>query len=740
VTTEARVDASSSPPRSGFDATAASAPSTARRSRRRRRPSGAPPPLPRSIGLTGKLWLAAMGVLALWAVLAHISQPVDRFTARTDAAILRTIARLRTDWLTDVMNGIDRLGSGWAMTTCGLGLIVALMVFRRWRHLFTYLGSIVVIAVIGQILYANFARSRPFDVTSIGRWAGYAFPAPPVVVLTFVVVGIVYAIVVPGRPRTIAKVVGGVVIGLFIAAELYLATYHPTDVLFGVALAVGISLNAFRTFTPNEVFPVAYRQGKTAHLDIGGRRGEAIGRALDEQLGLTVVDLKHVGLAGSGGSTPLLITVKGDPDTRLFGKLYAMSHVRADRWYKLGRTLLYGRLEDEAPFQSVRRLVQYEDYALRLLQDVGIRSAVPYGIVEMTPEREYLLVTEFFAGAEEIGEAPVDDGVIDQGLMLIRSLWDAGIAHRDIKPANLMVRDGELLVIDVAFMQIRPSPWREAVDLANMMLVLAVRSDADRVYERALQYFSPDEIAEAFAAARGIASPSQLRSMMKADGRDLVAQFRAKAPERRPISLQRWSVKRVLLALGLVVAAFVVIPNAVSLFTPVHDMQVTGSPDCANDSNLLVLLAQSVPSATSVPCVASLPAGWSIGDVKIRNDQGTFWLDSEVAGARAVEVTLFPPEHCTVESATEVPSDEVGMRRFEDPEALPPDLRSTRTYVFDGGCVTYTFDFGGDATAALTFAADNALAFQPREALVREVRENTGLRLCGAGAPCPGGL
>ena len=737
MTTEARVD---TPATGGteVDATAA-VPSTVRRSRRRRRPSGAPPPLPRSIGVTGKLWLAAMGALTLWVILAQLFPGVQRFTVRMDAAILRGIARLRTDWLTDVMNGIDRLGSGWAMTTCGLGLIVALMVFRRWRHLFTYLGSIVVIAVIGQILYANLARARPFGVTTIGRWAGYAFPAPPVVVLTFVVVGIIYAIVVPGRPRTVAKVVGGVVVGLFVAAELYLATYHPTDVLFGVALAVGISLNAFRTFTPNEVFPVAYRQGKTAHLDIGGRRGEAIRSALHEQLGLTVVDLKHVGLAGSGGSTPLLITVQGDPDTRLFGKLYAMSHVRADRWYKLGRTLLYGRLEDEAPFQSVRRLVQYEDYALRLLQDVGIRSATPYGIVEMTPEREYLLVTEFFAGAEEIGEAPVDDGVIDQGLLLIRNLWDAGIAHRDIKPANLMVRDGELLVIDVAFMQIRPSPWREAVDLANMMLVLAVRTDADRVYERALQYFSPDEIAEAFAAARGIASPSQLRTMMKADGRDLVAQFRAKVPERRPISLQRWSVKRVLLALGLVAAAIVVVPNAVSLFTPVHDMQVTGSPDCANDSNLLVLMAQSVPSATSVPCVASLPAGWTVGGVRIRNDRGAFWLDSEDAGTRAVEVALLPPEQCTVDAATEVPSDEVGMRRFEQAEGLPPDLRSTRTYLFDGGCVTYTFEFAGDATAALTFATDNALAFQPRETLVRKVREHTGLRLCGVGAPCPGG-
>ena len=97
-----------------------------------------------------------------------------------------------------------------------------------------------------------------------------------------------------------------------------------------------------------------------------------------------------------------------------------------------------------------------------------------------------MLVTEFFDGAVEIGEAELDDELIDQGLRLIRQLWDAGIAHRDIKPANLMVRDDELLVIDVFFVQVRPSPWRQAVDLGNMLLVLALRTDPDRVYQRAL--------------------------------------------------------------------------------------------------------------------------------------------------------------------------------------------------------------------------------------------------------------
>ena len=64
--------------------------------------------------------------------------------------------------------------------------------------------------------------------------------------------------------------------------------------------------------------------------------------------------------------------------------------------------------------------------------------------------------------------------------MIVRRLWDAGLAHRDIKPANLLVRDGHVRLIDTAFTQVRPSPWREAVDLANMMLVLAVRTDPHR--------------------------------------------------------------------------------------------------------------------------------------------------------------------------------------------------------------------------------------------------------------------
>ena len=98
-----------------------------------------------------------------------------------------------------------------------------------------------------------------------------------------------------------------------------------------------------------------------------------------------------------------------------------------------------------------------------------------------------------------------------------------------------------------------------------------------------------------------------------------------------------------------------------------------------------------------------------------------------------------PPEACAAVPGVEVPSDEVGMRRFEQPEQLPPSLRSTRFYLFPGGCVTYRFAFQGPATAALMFDADRALATQPRAELVERVRSHEGLRLCGVGAACPGG-
>ena len=168
-------------------------------------------------------------------------------------------------------------------------------------------------------------------------------------------------------------------------------------------------------------------------------------------------EVELFGLAGSAGSTLPWIRSRATY-TWLFAKLYAKNHLRADRLAKLGRELLYGRLEDEKLFNTVRRLVQQEDYALQKLYLVGPMQPAALRHRRAHPRAEYLLVTEFFDRAVELGEAEVDEQAIDDGLAIIRGAWEAGLAHRDIKPANLLVRDGRLLLIDVFFTEVRPTP------------------------------------------------------------------------------------------------------------------------------------------------------------------------------------------------------------------------------------------------------------------------------------------
>ncbi|SFF58524.1 phosphatase PAP2 family protein [Blastococcus tunisiensis] len=550
------------------------APPAIARVRSRRRPSGEPPPLPRALNASGRFWLGLSGVvLVVWAVVV-VTGTITVFDV-VDTRILQAVSELRSPGLTEVAEAAGILATDEAIHVLWLSNLVLLAVFRRWRHLFVWLGVGLLVANVGAFLAITLQRPRPFEVEIIGDWSSFSMPSLPMTVLAAFLLSTVYALVPPGRWRTRGKWAVGGLLAITAASRIYLAQDHPTGILAGIVLGVAVPLAAFRLLTPNAVYPVRYTRARPAHLDVSGERGEAIVRALHDQLGVLATEVVPFGLSGSGGSTPLKISVKAAPaaegeESCIFGKLYAATHVRSDRWYKLGRTLLYGRLEDEKPFHTVRRLVQYEDYILRLLSDAGLPVPHPLGIVEITPEREYLLVTEFISGAKEAGEAEIDDSVIDQGLSVVRRMWDIGMAHRDIKPANLLVRTGTLFVIDSAFAEVRPSPWRQAVDLANMMLVLALRTDAQRVYRRARLQFSDEEIAEAFAATRGLTMPTQLRRMLRQQGRDLHADFLRLLPFRLPpVRIQRWTWRR--FGLTLVTLAAVVVVGAMSV-------TVLGSP------------------------------------------------------------------------------------------------------------------------------------------------------------------
>ena len=164
------------------------------------------------------------------------------------------------------------------------------------------------------------------------------------------------------------------------------------------------------------------------------------------------------------------------------------------------------------------------------------------------------------------------------------------------------------------------------------------------------------------------------------------------------------------------------------------------TPFCTKtDDSVLVLLAQSVPSATELPCVSEFPAGWTFGGSDISSGLSRFWLDSDRGGIHAVEVSL--RQSCDTAGAVEErpAPDEAGTQVFVRPDSLKPSFTGARFLLFDGGCIGYTFRFASNASSTLAIEAIEALSLVPRATIVADVRKDPGLILCGAGTPpCAG--
>ena len=283
------------------------------RARRRRRPTGEPPPLPHPIAISTTAWLLLVVVIVAGAFLISERTPWLRLGDRANTWFLRLLADVRTPWLTNIATAIKVAGTGWAVTVLGLSVVALTMIFRRWRHLLVFVGSFFFLLIVGRAdLLRPVAASpvrhnhhrrlgRVLGAVSPGRHADHRPHG---------------CRVLPGRagpPPHLRQDRGCRGHAAFGLARVYLAVDHPDDVLFGAALGVAIPVAAFRWFTPNEVFPVVYRRGKTAHVDVTGRRGQAIRTAVHDQLGLTVLEIKPVGLESSAGSTPLRLRVEGAP-------------------------------------------------------------------------------------------------------------------------------------------------------------------------------------------------------------------------------------------------------------------------------------------------------------------------------------------------------------------------------------------------------------------------------------------
>jgi hypothetical protein len=145
--------------------------------------------------------------------------------------------------------------------------------------------------------------------------------------------------------------------------------------------------------------------------------------------------------------------------------------------------------------------------------------------------------------------------------------------------------------------------------------------------------------------------------------------------------------------------------------------------------SLVLLRAQAVPSASQLPCVELLPAGWSVSDVFVRNGRVRFALDSDRVGMHAVRVVL--EQTCTFGRVTRVPSDHPGTRRYQEVISIEAGRRYQGAvyYLFPGGCVTYRLDFRSDEQARPLGEVSLALGFVTRDAMRKTLSDYTDGRV-----------
>jgi hypothetical protein len=168
---------------------------------------------------------------------------------------------------------------------------------------------------------------------------------------------------------------------------------------------------------------------------------------------------------------------------------------------------------------------------------------------------------------------------------------------------------------------------------------------------------------------------------------------------------------------------------------------IEGIPQCGGKpgvpNSALILMAQALPNAQLLPCVRSVPVGWTFTGLDARNGSAKFTFDSDREGVAALVVSLRPT--CAVEGASRVVSDQPDAERYERVTRVTSGFVGERIYAFPGGCVVYSFNFRGASHAEPVTEITGALGLVRRSDLAEQVREHSNGQLsldpAGGGQP-----
>ena len=148
-------------------------------------------------------------------------------------------------------------------------------------------------------------------------------------------------------------------------------------------------------------------------------------------------------------------------------------------------------------------------------------------------------------------------------------------------------------------------------------------------------------------------------------------------------------------------------------------------PTCENGSRL-ALVAQSVPGAAYLPCIAELPTGWSFDGADVDDSGTSIRLESDRAD-RPISVALRPS--CEIGDATLVAPSDDGTRTYQRIDSIDPRYAGAFIDLFPGGCIETRYDFERGPHVALITDLQRAIDVVSRRQLSDDLERELGIQL-----------
>ena len=150
------------------------------------------------------------------------------------------------------------------------------------------------------------------------------------------------------------------------------------------------------------------------------------------------------------------------------------------------------------------------------------------------------------------------------------------------------------------------------------------------------------------------------------------------------------------------------------------------APRCG-DPLRVAIIAQSLPSASYLPCIRTLPEGWSSSGFNPSQRGTSFLLNSDRSPGRPVVVRLTAT--CGPGLASPSPSRAPGVVTYTRLTSVAPRFAGSLYDVFPGGCLTYSFDFALGSQIALMEQFEQAVGLYPRQQLRLVLKHELGVEL-----------